>query len=263
MESRFCRNCGTWLSLSGPSRDLEGFAEIQTSRISLAKSRESEVQRRLEDLTKNMSKYLDAFERLCPFNYEQWRLHIQTISLRRKLDGVSASLRNFDFINNLWRTLISWGLYRGASLFPPKEFRKVLLENENEISALEDLRIDDEDLSVEETAKTIWGLIDKVRVSNAYNPIVSGSKAFHHLLPELIPPIDREYTRPFFMFWSQVFQNNPQKAFLYIWEKFALIARSTNLERYINRARWNTSITKIIDNAIIGYCKCRDIPKLR
>jgi len=147
-------------------------------------------------------------------------------------------------------------------LLPLKEFRKVLLENEEEISALENLRINDEGLRIEEVAASLWRLIDDVRVSKARNPIVSGSKTFHHLLPELVPPIDREYTRPFFMFRSTYFQHNPEKVFPYIWEKFASIAQRTNLKMYINRAVWNTSITKIMDNAIIGYCKIHKIPKL-
>ena len=259
-ESRFCRNCGTWLNINNIFTELEGYAKEAASRVS---STESEVKRRIANLIRNLDKYLEAFERLCPFNNEQAYLHVQTIRLRRECGSVSASLRNNDFVNHLWRTLISWGVTRGADLLPPKKFREKLLEYENRISILEDQRIDDEDLSVEETAKTLWDLINEVRISTADNPIVSGSKMLHHLLPELMPPIDREYTRPFFMFRSQVFQYNPKIVFLRIWKNFAYIARNTDLERYINRGIWNTSITKVIDNAIIGYCKYHKIPKLK
>jgi len=207
--------------------------------------------------------YLKAFESFCPFNYEQARLHIQTIRLRRKHGNVSSSLRDLRFINNLWKTLRSWGISRGAELLLLEEFRTKLLENESRISALEDQRIDDESLSVDETGEKLWELIDEARISTADNPVVSGSKMLHHLLPELMPPIDREYTRPFFMIRGQVFQYNPKEVFLRVWKNFAFIGRNVDLDRYVNRGKWNTSITKVMDNAIIGYSKYHNIPKLR
>lgn len=224
---------------------------------------ENEVQQRIEELCRNTDMYLEVFENACPFNSLQLRLHVQTINLRRELSNVGAAIRNDDFIRSLWRTLKAWRLNaRGARLLPLEEFRQAFLDHERKISRWDGIRIDDENLQLEEVAKDLWELIDEVRVSEVDNPIVSGSKALHHLLPELIPPIDREYTRPFFIFWMQYFQNKPNRVFPYIWEKFALIARRVNLRQYVAQTRWCTSITKVLDNAIIGYCKHHNIPRL-
>lgn len=214
-----------------------------------------------------MSKHrlvLDMFNKECPFNSEQLKLHVQTINLRYKLGNVNACLRNNEFIESLWKTLVSWGMgARGAKLLPLKEFKKVLLENEGHISKFEGIKIDDKKLATDFASENIWELINNIRVSEAANPIVSGTKTLHHILPELIPPIDREYTRPFFGIWMQHFQNSPKTVFHCIWRNFCLIARKIDLRLYVGRISWNTSITKVIDNAIIGFCKYRNIPKLR
>lgn len=254
LENRFCKKCGAWLSLG------------QVNRPSYSDNRkyEEQVSKQIDELCRNVDLYLDYFEKSCPFGLEQLRLHLQTVNLRYKLGSVSAAVTNDKFIRSLWKTLIAWGLNaRGARLLSLEEFREVLLKNKDKISAWEDKRIDETNLAVEDVAEGLWELINHVRVSRAYNPIVSGSKTFHHLLPELVPPIDREYTRPFFKFWSQYFQNEPRSVFIYIWKKFAFIANKVDLRQYIRRTDWNTTITKVIDNAIIGYCKYHKIPKLR
>lgn len=175
---------------------------------------ERERERRIEELCQNLNRYLDTFENKCPFSEEQLRFHVQTINLRYELGNVENAIGNDFFINNLWRTVRAWGMdARGAKLLPLEEFRRLLLRNIDIISVWEDMRIDDEDLEIEEVVDSLWELIDAVRVSRANNPIVSGSKTFHHLLPELIPPIDREYTRRFFMYWQTYFQNYPKTVF--------------------------------------------------
>lgn len=215
--------------------------------------RKMRVSRRLDNLCQNFPSYLDSFERKCPFKQEQLRLHVKTINLRYELGNVGAALRNKDFIAVCWRTIKEW-LERGAHLlFPLEKFRETLLKNEDEILKWEGKRIDDKDLLTEEVAEGLWKLIDKVRVSEAYNPIVSGSKTFHHLLPELVPPMDWTYTMRFFMFHEPEFEYNQQEVFTCIWKKMAIIASKVNLRHYVGKTVWNTSITKVIDNAIIGY----------
>jgi len=195
---------------------------------------EREVQRRTEELCQSMHIYLDVFENECPFNSQQLRLHVQTICLRRELGDVSTALRNDDYLKSLWKTLDAWGLNaRRATLLPLEEFKQVFFDHEEEISRWNNITIDDTSRPLREDAQYLWQLINKTRVSEADNPIVSGSKAFHHILPELIPPIDREYTRPFFKYWGQYFQYGPDRVFPYIWEKFAMMAHKVNLRQYV------------------------------
>jgi len=225
---------------------------------------EYEVQQRIKELCENIDKYLDIFENNCPFNPRQREYHIKTIHHRFRFSDVISALKDDIFIRNLWETLRVWGLgTRGSKLLCLNDFKKVLLEHKEYFSELDSIRIDDKNISIEKVSVKLWDLMNKARVSRVKNPIVSGSKCFHHILPNLVPPIDREYTRPFFKFWLQYFQNNPRKAFIYMWKKFVLISYKVNLDKYVGKTKWCTSITKVLDNAIIGYCKCHNIPKLR
>jgi hypothetical protein len=232
---------------------------------------EKQVDERIKELCHHMYTYLDFYEKANPFNKpEQLEFHIQTIDLRHKL-GISAALQDNTFIKSLWNTLDAWDLnIRGTKLVPLKKFKEELLNHEKQIVELDGARINDPDLPLERTAGRLWNLIKTMKLSistrsgeRVKNPVVVGTKTLHHLLPDLIPPVDREYTRPFFMFWMQYFQNYPHRVFPYIWKKFVFIAHETNPVQYVNKTKWSTSITKILDNAVVGYCKYHNVPKLR
>ncbi len=52
--------------------------------------------------------------------------------------------------------------------------------------------------SMDEVTGRVWQVIAGLRTSRSGTQIVAGSKALHHLLPDLVPPIDRQYTVRFF-----------------------------------------------------------------
>jgi hypothetical protein len=111
-------------------------------------------------------------------------------------------------------------------------------------------------------ARRVWFVIEGLDLSRSSAKTVIGSKALHHLLPELIPPIDRRYTIRFFLNRTNL-PKNEFDAFDEIFARFHRIAaactetiesllatRSTNDEPY---GYMRTSATKVIDNAIVGY----------
>jgi len=216
------------------------------------------INRRIDELCQDIRKYLDIFEQECPFTIEQRDHHIRTIKLRYSLGNISTALNDDSFLQSLWEPMRSWSERAARNqLNPFEEFKDVLLNNRNETMRYENKKIDDKNLqqSATKVAYELWDLIDSVRVSTAKSPVVSGSKTLHHLLPELIPPIDRTYTGYFFYFEHQDFQNKPKKVFIDIWRGFVQIASKVDLRPYVRQNGWNTSITKVADNAIIGYIK--------
>jgi hypothetical protein len=82
---------------------------------------------------------------------------------------------------------------------------------------------------------------------------VAGAKALHHVLPGLVPPIDREYTIRFF-FHSTTLNHGDERAFKEMYPHFQEIS-SVSLEEIRSRLGdgMNTSETKVLDNAIVGY----------
>jgi hypothetical protein len=64
-----------------------------------------------------------------------------------------------------------------------------------------------------QAAETAWQVIAAIKVSTSRTQIVAGSKRLHHLLPDLILPIDRQYTFSFFT--GQKMVASDHVAFLY------------------------------------------------
>ncbi len=52
---------------------------------------------------------------------------------------------------------------------------------------------------VREVAEAAWEIMGNLRVGIGETLLVANSKALHHLLPGLVPPIDRTYTLRFFV----------------------------------------------------------------
>ena len=67
-------------------------------------------------------------------------------------------------------------------------------------------------LEADKVAAAAWEVIAHIKVSTSQTQIVAGSKMLHHLLPDLIPPIDRRYTFRFFT--GQMMVASDRAAFL-------------------------------------------------
>lgn len=95
-------------------------------------------------------------------------------------------------------------------------------------------------------------LIGRLTIVDNKAPLVACTKALHHLLPDLVVPIDREYTQAFFGWHNPEFQYRQGEFFTQAFAAFADVARSTNPQQYVRDSGWHTSRTKVIDNAIVS-----------
>ncbi len=217
----------------------------------------------VENLVAHFERYLSYYEAKPPFsNPAQLRTHRKTIDLRRRLGAVSA-LADDEFLDSLRETLKAWGIgSHDAVLVEPLEFRRQLRKHGKEITALESVLIDDANA---DTGDRLWRIVRSLDVvlgrrtqKPTQSKIVGGSKALHHLLPELLPAIDRMYTAPFLLrIQPHHFQNPSQEAetFRAAFESFRAIAKAANPVQYVGRHEWNTSRTKVIANAIVGFIR--------
>jgi hypothetical protein len=102
----------------------------------------------------------------------------------------------------------------------------------------------------------VWDVITHIKVSTSSTQIVAGSKFLHHLLPDLVPPIDRQYTFSFFAGRKTV--PSHRAAFHDWFPRLVEIASrcSTHIEDAISRRGFMaTGQAKVIDNAIIGFMR--------
>lgn len=76
--------------------------------------------------------------------------------------------------------------------------------------------------------------------------------------------MDRAWTGMFFALHGPEWQGeNQRRTFRRLYDDCMLVAREAKPQRYVTGEGWRTSRTKIIDNAVIGYCKTELIERKR
>lgn len=207
-------------------------------------------------LVADFPRFLHAFEENCPFNrYGQLEYHVKTIKRLKECGSVGRALADESFLRSLHDTLQVWGIgARGSNLKPLAQFASALRQRESEIASFAGIALDQPGLDAEPTSSRLWQLINTLDVVTNNQKIVAGTKALHHLLPELVVPMDGAYTKPFFGWHNPQFQYGQEGCFREAFMAFAKIARAANPRQYVS-VGWSSSITKLIDNAVVGvFC---------
>jgi len=218
-------------------------------------AKQAEIESRLNKLIADFERYVGEYDRGFPFRRDgQFELHESTIRRRRELGTIDASLADEKFLAGLLTTLDAWGIGRRASrMVAPDEFNSTLREHREELSALEHYSIESANLDIAIVSKTVWHLVETLGIVENKSKIVAGTKALHHLLPDLVVPMDRAWTGLFFGWTATDPQSNQERTFTRTFEAYARVARLVQPSNYVG-AGWRTSATKVLDNAMIGYC---------
>jgi len=116
-----------------------------------------------------------------------------------------------------------------------------------------------------------WSALERifktVSVMASGTTIVGNSKVLAHLLPNLVAPVDREYTLNY-LFGGKMFQNGLNREWRLLRkileEFFYPVATDTSFQEKATRwfaaserHRWDTSPLKVVDNLVIGAMKER------
>jgi|SRR6516164_4340803 hypothetical protein len=224
-------------------------------------ARADQVEQEVNELIKRFSYFLTVFDKEPPFKkFDQLRAHLVTTEMRKRLQSGAKTAIDAEFCFSMYTTLQAWGIgQRGSRLVPRDAFCQEMASRAGEIGRFDGLSIDSPTLPIQKIASELWSLIDALRIVDNKAKMVAGSKALHHLLPDLVFPIDRIYTRTFFRLHMPTFQGQfggQQPVFMEIFTAFARIARNVPLSIYVGAEGypWRTSRTKVIDNAVVGFC---------
>jgi hypothetical protein len=232
-----------------------------------APDRKTRIERRIEKLIHEFDHYLTWYDKHTPFKKpDQLKSHVMTIRRRTELGSAIIAATDSVFCNNLYRTLQYWGIGQRASVLIPYEaFAEVLASRASEIARLDGITIDDPALDVQQIADQVWQLIDSLGIVVNISKLVPSTKALHHLLPDLIVPVDREYTQTFFGLHNPEFQGqygSQRPVFTNTFATFARIARAAEVNSYVGMGQsWRTSRSKVIDNALVGFCVAEGLSK--
>jgi hypothetical protein len=232
-----------------------------------APDRKTRIERRIEKLIQDFDRYVRWYDRYTPFNKpDQLSFHVTTIRRRRELGSAALAATDSQFCRSLYRTLQSWGIgQRMSRLIAYDAFAERIASRAKEFSNFDRFAIDDPTLDIDRTAEEVWLLIDSLKIVENISKLVPSTKALHHLLPDLVAPVDREYTQTFFGLHNPEFQGqygSQKPVFIQTFTTFSLIAREVTLGRYVGTGEpWRTSKSKVIDNALVGFCKAERLSK--
>jgi hypothetical protein len=183
---------------------------------------------------------------------------------------IADAIEDNDYVEALYATLATWGLHRvgnGANeMIDRDQFVQLLEQLEPLVRPFEDLHLAElaPDLSetsrvkADEVADQLWAIIETIQIANNNARLVAGTKLLHHLLPNLVPPMDRRYTLNFFYDNNNLNgRTSERSAFKQLFRSFFVIAylcqeEIEGIREGGNAFRMNTSFTKVLDNAIVG-----------
>ena len=214
-------------------------------------------------LIQEFTRSLASFDEARLFTGPSVYFHERTVRLVSGYEMPSQAVAEREVAEAIYATLTAWGMHRmgpkGAKLPPFADFEESLARTAPQLDDFSQVRLDAlSDTEVQNTTAQLWEIIEGLRVSATASKLVAGSKALHHLLPKLMPPIDRQYTgRFFFGSAGKNWYMGEETAFLEIFPQFVRIARqcSGGITQELDRpdAFLATSASKIVDNAIVGY----------
>ncbi len=230
-----------------------------------------------DDVINNLKYYYDRSLEFNQFGGPSIYFHTQAIS-EQETNFISDR-----HIEMIYATLASWGMHRmgdpkdtKAKMVEFHDFKQSIATHRDNLEQFYSLRMDSctqgQYIKYIDDLKKIY-LTLRVSISDA--TVVAHSKTLAHILPNLIPPIDRQHTIRFFTQDNKDFFTESRKyraiylpqdieAQFAIFKKYCcrmkeLFDKSDHQFFIINKDTFNTSFPKIIDNLIVAFVK--DVPK--
>ncbi len=189
--------------------------------------------------------------------------HKVLVNSANQTPNLPERIANDSFAERLYACLASWGMHRfdnpNARLVEFQQFREQVNNLAQQLAHLSEHRLYQLDEQNFQTASnTITSLIDNIHVVVAGWPLVANSKLLHHMLPHLVPPIDRKYTLKYFINRNDDSRNQPSYSFERLFRSFWRVAVANGpllaemcVDTWELPNAWNTTVPKIIDNALV------------
>jgi hypothetical protein len=218
------------------------------------------IRSNVDSLIADFPRFVLRFERSNVFSGPSLYFHQRAIERRRLHASVDDLMADDLFFECVYALLPAWGMHRmGKQAAKVGDFDKMVASFRAQAPAIGELwdlhicTVFEDDQSA--VARQVWDVLGSLKVSTARTRIVAGSKALHHVLPDLVPPIDRQYTFQFFTGQKAV-TSGDERAFLEWFPYFAEIGRraASEIRAAVERGGFMaTGPAKVIDNAIIGF----------
>ena len=171
----------------------------------------------------------------------------RVIDLRNNSNSIESFLRNDYHIEILYATLVSWGMNsRRAKMMYFDEFKARILDCLNQFKEIETFEKSG-DIDLTKLKSTLRNACKKLKLMESGGKLVSNSKLLHFLFPKLLMPMDGANTLCY------LYGNTGESLKKYseiIRFSFEIMNSPENWNIYLDD-KWNTTVPKLIDNAII------------
>ena len=182
-----------------------------------------------------------------------------------------AAAKGSDFprcLEYVYAMLASWGMHRmgkgGSKMRPFQVFEESVLPLQQKVQQVRKL-------NPSEMTEAGWILLEEIfksiKVMTSGTSLVGNSKVMAHLMPNIVPPIDREYTLKFLTGSGRIRNDIDgewrlmrlviEQLFIPVSVEASFIQKADAWMADRKRFCWDTSIFKIIDNLIIGAMQQR------
>ncbi|MFZ3123232.1 MAG: hypothetical protein WA104_07755 [Thermodesulfovibrionales bacterium] len=216
-------------------------------------------QNKVSDILTNAEKYHQAYYKAETFRGPSLYFHQRAIETRQS----PTSLIHLEYV---YATLSAWGMHRmgkgGSKMQSFDTFQR-------SVKQIQDALSEAQQFDFLEMNNQKWSLLELIfrgiNVMASGTSLVGNSKVMHHILPNIVPPIDREYT-----LWYLRGNTNIKNGLDDEWqlmrkiiaEFFIPVAADKEFESKAkdwtarqNDYPWDTSILKVVDNLVIGLKK--------
>lgn len=214
---------------------------------------------KIREILSNAENYHDAYYKAETFRAPSLYFHQRALATR-------YAPVSFTHLEYVYATLASWGMHRmGRSGSKMRSF-EVFSQS---VQTLKGRIAEAQNFDFREMSEINWAILKEiffgVKVMASGTTLVGNSKVMHHMLPNVIPPIDREYTL-WFLRGNTTIRNDLEAEWLLMKEiisQFFIPVSSdmtfySKAEQWMKRNEeypWDTSIFKVVDNLVIGSKK--------
>lgn len=189
--------------------------------------------------------------------------YLRIIEMHRRTGNITELIQDDEFTRTIYETLKLWNMdQQGAVLETYQTIKKSILDCHEYLVELYDARLNEVTSKWLESAKdSLYLLFRDLKIMKSKRRIVGVSKTMHFLLPDLIMPVDGKYTMNALFGYNKLSKTATTEFndLFYILSRFHNIACKFELSlKDCNQGSWNTSVPKLIDNAIIGITNNTD-----
>ncbi|MCX5831875.1 MAG: hypothetical protein NT140_08315 [Deltaproteobacteria bacterium] len=246
------------VSLSGFDRHLQRLSKSGSVHKNTA-GRKDKYEDKVREILANAENYHDTYYKAEIFSGPSLYFHQRALATRNP----PVSSTHLEYV---YATLASWGMHRMGSSGPKMQSFHTFFQS---VEPLNNGIAQAQGFDFHEMTDMKWAVLKEIflgiKVMASGTSIVGHSKVMHHMLPNVIPPIDREYTL-WFLHGSTNIKNDLESEWLLMKEIisqfFIPVASDTTFsskaEQWMKRNEdypWDTSVLKVVDNLVIGSKK--------